>query len=784
MPFRSFVILCVFIFGYFPSVPGQSVIPELYNRKIRVNPVVPIKSYAFNLREVKLLPGSPFYHARSMDSAYLSLLSPDRLLYRFHKYAGLAPKDSIYGGWESEGLSGHTLGHFLSATSMMYASTGDQALKKKMDYTIKELERIQVARKTGYIGAIPNEDSVFLKVSKGMIRATGFDLNGAWSPWYTVHKIMAGLCDAYIHTGNRRALKVVRRMADWVDHTIAHLPDSTRLRMLDCEYGGMNDVLANIYSMTGNKKYLNLSYLFYDEFVMGKLAQGIDPMPGKHANTNVPKAIGSARQYELNANPRDHKIADYFWNTMVNHHSYVIGGNSNYESCGEPDRLYDRLSDNTCETCNTYNMLKLTRHLFAWSPDSRYMDFYERALYNHILASQNPENGMMCYFVPLRMGAKKTFSEPFNTFTCCVGTGLENHSKYNEQIYSHDGVKVMYVNLFIPSAVHWKSRKLLLEQQTLFPGQNEVDFILRSNPKPGTTIAIRQPFWAKKIRISINNQPALQQNWKNGYLFLDHAWKKGDHIRYSLEMTIYPEPMPDRSDRIAIKYGPLVLAGLLGSSSPSESEIPVLVTGGKDPSKWIVREDVGLNFRLTGTRPASIPLKPFYQVHDQHYNVYFDYYTETQYDQRLMEHQAALDRQKDLEERTIDFVQPGKKEDEESHGLAHSERSYVDEALGRTGREARAGHYYEFRMKTDPTLPNQLVLTYLGDDKNRSWDILVNGQKLTTVHWPGGSPGKFYDLYYDLPPTLISTSQILIRIEANQGKTAGRIFGARTIRLR
>lgn len=730
------------------------------------------------------MPGSPFYHARRMDSAYLSLLSPDRLLSRFRLNAGLTPKDSIYGGWESGGLSGHTLGHYLSACAMMYASTGDAALKKNLDYTIRELELIQAARKTGYLGAIPNEDSVFMKVSKGMIRASGFDLNGAWSPWYTVHKIMAGLCDAYTHAGNRRALKVVRRMADWVHQTIAHLPDSTRLRMLDCEYGGMNDVLANIYSFTGNKKYLDLSYLFYDEFVMGKLAQGIDPMPGKHANTNVPKAIGSARQYELTGQPRDHKIADFFWNTMVNHHSYVIGGNSNYEYCGEPDQLYDRLSDNTCETCNTYNMLKLTRHLFAWSPDSRYMDYYERALYNHILASQNPENGMMCYFVPLRMGAEKTFSDTFNTFTCCVGSGMENHSKYNEQIYSHDGMKVLYVNLFIPSAIHWKSRKLLLEQQTQFPGQDEVDFILKSNPKPGTTIAIRQPYWSKKTKISINHKPVFQLDLKDGYLFLDHAWKKGDHIRISLEKTIYTEPMPDRSDRIAIKYGPLVLAGVLGDSSPSESEIPVLVTETKDPNHWIAREDGVLAFRLTGTRPFAIPLKPFYQVYDQHYNVYFDYFTETQYDQRLKDYQAALDQQKALELRTVDYFQPGKPEDEDSHGLRHSDRSYVGEALGRPGREARAGHYYEFRMKTDPGLPNQLVLTYLGDDKNRSWNILVNGQTLTTVHWPGGSSGKFYDVYYDLPAVLTSNPEILIRIEANQGKTAGRIFGARTIRTR
>ncbi len=775
-------MLCIFLVGYFPPVPGQSLVPELGNRNIRVNPIVPIKSYAFNLKEVSLLPGSPFYHARRMDSIYLSLLSPDRLLHRFHKNAGLAPKDSIYGGWESGGLSGHTLGHYLSAAAMMYASTGDRALKKKIDYTIKELGRIQTTRKTGYLGAIPNEDSVFLKVSKGMIRATGFDLNGAWSPWYTVHKIMAGLGDAYIHAGNREALEIVSRMADWVHQTIAHLPDSARLRMLDCEYGGMNEVLANLYAFTGNKKYLDLSYLFYDEFVLGNLAQGIDPMPGKHANTNVPKVIGSVRQYELTANPRDYRIADVFWNAMVNHHSYVIGGNSNYEYCGEPDRLYDRLSDNTCETCNTYNMLKLTRHFFALSPDSRYMDYYERALYNHILASQNPENGMMCYFVPLRTGAKKTFSDTFNTFTCCVGSGMENHSKYNEQIYSHDGSKVVYVNLFIPSSVHWKSRKLLLEQQTLFPARDEVDFWLRSNPRPGTTLAIRHPFWSKKINITINQQPALKQYMRNGYLFLEHPWKKGDRIRISLEKTLYTEPMPDQADRIAIKYGPLVLAGLLGDSSPPEPEIPVLVSKERDPNHWIAPGNQALTFSLTGTRPSPVMLKPFYQVYDQHYTVYFDFYTEAQYVQRLRDYQAALDLKKALEERTIDFIQPGNEEDEERHGLSHSERSYVDAALGRTGREARTGHYFEFRMKTHPGLPTQLVFTYLGDDQNRSWDILVNGQKLTTVEWPGGHSGKFYDVFYDLPPALNMGSEILVRIEANQGKTAGRVFGVRTVR--
>ena len=260
-------------------------------------------------------------------------------------------------------------------------------------------------------------------------------------------------------------------MADWTDNTIKNLTPEQLQKMLTCEYGGMNDVLANIYSITGNKKYLDLSYKFYDDFVMKPLSEKIDPLPGKHSNTNVPKAIGSARQYEFTGNKADKTIASFFWDIMVHNYSYVIGGNSNYEYCGEEDKLNDRLSDNTCETCNTYNMLKLTRHLFCWQPFSALGDYYERALYNHILASQNPTDGMMCYFVPLRMGTKKEFSDPFNTFTCCVGSGMENHSKYTENIYYQGKDGSLYVNLFIPSVLNWKDKGITLTQVSAYPDE-------------------------------------------------------------------------------------------------------------------------------------------------------------------------------------------------------------------------------------------------------------------------------------------------------------------------
>src|SRR5688572_27519786 len=382
----------LFMGGCFPAMIAfsQNYVHERSNPRVKVKPVVALKAYAFNLRDVTLLEGSPFKNAMNKDAAYLLEVEPDRLLHRFYKNAHLRVKDSVYGGWESEGLSGHTMGHFLSALSMMYASTGDKRFKQRVDYIVNELEKCQKARKTGYIGAIPDEDTLFAKVARGDIKSSGFDLNGGWSPWYTVHKIMAGLLDAYLYCDNKKALKLVTGMAEWTYNTINHLTQEQLDKMLRCEFGGMNDVLANLYRVTGNKKWLNLSYRFFDNFVMEPLSKKIDPMPGKHSNTQVPKAIGCAAQYAVTGNQRDKTIASFFWTTMVDHHSYVIGGNSNYEYCGEPGKLSDRLSDNTAETCNSYNMLKLTRHLFTWEPDSKLADYYERTLYNHILASQNP----------------------------------------------------------------------------------------------------------------------------------------------------------------------------------------------------------------------------------------------------------------------------------------------------------------------------------------------------------------------------------------------------------
>jgi DUF1680 family protein len=776
---KFFLPIFIFIAGF---CSAQSYVPEINDSKMKVRPIVPIKAYSFNLKDVKLLNG-PFRHAMQMDSAYLLLIKPDRLLYRFHKHAGLPVKDSLYGGWEKDGISGHTLGHYLSACAMMYASTGNKQFKEKVDYIVDELRKCQLARKTGYIGAVPNEDTIFAQVKRGDIRSAGFDLNGGWVPWYTMHKVLAGLLDAYLYCDDQKALTIAVAAADWTGTIVNGLNEEQRLKMLNCEHGGMNEALANIYAITGNKKYLELSRKFHDEFVLGKLAQRIDPMPGKHSNTNVPKAIGCSRRYEITGDERDKTIASFFWETMVNHHTYVIGGNSNYEYCGKQDSLSERLSDATCETCNTYNMLKLTRHLFAWQPSGELMDYYERALYNHILASQNPEDGMMTYFVPLRMGTKKQFSDSFNTFTCCVGSGIENHSKYAEQIYSYNKDE-LYVNLFIPSQLNWKEKNVIITQETNFPEDGRVRFIIKTKKPVSFTLRVRFPSWAGIAPdIAVGDGFTLTQV-EDGYLVTKGEWKNNDTLSVVFPMSLYTESMPDNPNRIAFKYGPLVLAGQLGKDMPDPVYgTPVLLTDNKNINDWVKPVGQSLQFEMKGVgKPFDVKLAPFYKTYDQYYSVYWDYFTNADWAGRQAEYEAEKKRQKEIEEKTVDNFRIGEMQPERDHNLKASEKSYVSDAIGRMGREARRDNYFSFEMRTNKVSSCNLLLTYIGDDKDRKFDILVEGVKIATEDWKGGKTGKFYNVEYKIPEDLVKDKEkITVRIEANHTKTAGRVFGVRLI---
>ncbi|HXB32942.1 MAG TPA: glycoside hydrolase family 127 protein, partial [Puia sp.] len=562
-------------------VRGQSYVPEYGDVLMKVAPVVRVAAYPFSVKDVRLMDG-PFRKAMELDARYLLVLEPDRLLSEFRAHAGLKPNAEKYGGWESSGLAGHTLGHYLSACSMEYAATQDTRFRDRVNYIVGELEVCQKARGSGYIGAIPREDTLWAEVAAGKIRSHGFDLNGAWSPWYTVHKIMAGLLDAYLYAGNTKALQVERRMADWTGTIISGLSDSVRQRMLACEYGGMNEVLANTYAVTGDKKYLLLSYDFYDKRILDSLALGLDDLAGKHSNTQIPKVIGCARRYELTADEQDKRIAESFWSIIVSEHSYATGGNSDYEYLGRPGQLNDELTDNTTETCNTYNMLKLTRHLFAWHPSAALMDYYERALYNHILASQDHRDGMMCYFIPLRMGGHKEYSDSFNTFTCCVGSGMENHVKYGEGIYSRGADGSLYVNLFISSRLDWKEKGVRIEQRSGIPAEDRVVLtVTAARAASRWVLRVRRPYWAGKgVRVLVNGMLQKKMTVEgDGYLAIRRTWRSGDRVVVELPEDLHSEAMPDNPERVALFYGPVLLAGELGSREPDPvSGIPVLVS--------------------------------------------------------------------------------------------------------------------------------------------------------------------------------------------------------------
>ncbi len=765
---------------------AQSYAPVKNLPAVKIQPKVRLGAFAFPLSQVKLLPGSIFHQARLLDSAYLLSLEPDRLLHRFHLHAGLEVKGEIYRGWESDGLSGHTLGHYLSACAMMYASTGADAFKQRTDYIVSELARCQQARKTGYVGAIPNEDSIFYKVKRGIIKTAGFDLNGGWSPWYTVHKVMAGLADVYVHTGNEQALKVLKGMADWTAGIVDGLTPEQQEAMLQCEYGGMNDVLVHLYELTGEKKYLDLSYKFHDRFVLDELAQQRDVMPGKHANTNIPKVTGCVRRHLHTGSGADKTIGTFFWNTMVKHHTYVIGGNSNYEYCGDPGKLNDRLSDNTCETCNTYNMLKLTRMLFTLQPSAELGDYYERALYNHILASQHPQTGMMCYFVPLRMGARKTFSTPFNTFTCCVGSGMENHVKYNEGIYYEGSDGSLIVNLFIPSELIWKERGISVIQKSRFPENDRIEFSFQTQKPVQLNVKIRKPRWvAGEFNLELNDRKIQAKTDADGFISLQRTWKNGDKLVLYLPMNLYTESIPDNPNRIAILYGPVVLAGVLGKEMPDPVYgTTVLLTDNRNVQSWLKPAEEPLTFQTLGVaRPHDVKLRPFYKVFEDYYNVYWDFFTPDDWTRRQQAYEEEKRRQQDIESRTIDWIRLGEMQPERDHNLRASERSYASQALGRSGREVRLGGYFEFDMKTDPAGKNILMCSYIGDDRNRAFDFLVNGVKIATQELTGAESQRFFDVEYDIPAELTrGKEKITVCVQAHPGKTAGRVFGCRILR--
>ncbi|MDR3697808.1 beta-L-arabinofuranosidase domain-containing protein [Mucilaginibacter sp.] len=781
---RVFLVVIVNLFTVF-RLYAQSYVPEWNDPRIKVKPVIPVKAFAFDLTQVHLLDG-PFKDAMQADEKYLLSIDPDRLLSGFRSHSGLKPKGALYEGWESSGLAGHTLGHYLSAISMNYASTSDPEFLKRVNYIVDQLDECQLARKTGYIGAIPKEDTLWAEVAKGEIRSRGFDLNGGWSPWYTVHKVMAGLLDAYLYAHNTKALNICVGIANWTGETIKNLDDEQLQKMLFCEYGGMAETLANLYAITGDKKYLGLSFKFYDKRILDPLSQQQDILAGKHSNTQIPKIIASARRYELTGNKKDQAIANFFWEAVTRDHSYATGGNSNYEYLGEARKLNDKLTENTTETCNTYNMLKLTRHLFAVQPSSTLMDYYEKALYNHILASQNHEDGMMCYFVPLRMGGKKEYSTPFTTFTCCVGSGMENHVKYNGSIYFRGSDGSLYVNLFIPSVLNWKEKGVSITQQTDLPDGNKLSFTIKAGNPAAFAIRIRKPKWASGSTIKINGMAMSVSPGTDGYLVINRKWHNNDKIELTLRETLYTEAIPDNANRRAVFYGPVLLAGILGDTEPDPVKgIPVFVTSENDPNKWLQMVDKNpLSFKSVNVAyPGDVKLIPFNRTKNEYYTVYWDVFTPSAWAVQQKAYDEQKKQQQELEVRTTDILRVGEMQPERDHNFT-GEKMITGEDHQKKWRATDEGGFITYEMKVDPDKQNTLINTYWGmDNRGRIFDILVDGVKLTTEDLNQYKESKFYDISYNIPIENTKGKQkITIKLLPKPGNGVGPVYGSRMVK--
>ena len=629
---RRHVIQALGLGAVLPSIwPAGAAAPPAAAKPALLQP--------FALRDVRLLP-SAFLDAQLRDERYLLELEPDRMLHNFRVNAGLKPKAPVYGGWESQEpwveirCHGHTLGHYLTACAMMHAATGKSVYKERVDYIVTELRACQDAAKSGLICAFPDgarqlENSV-----------QGREFHGV--PWYTMHKVFAGLRDAYGYASSEPALVALRRLADYTESLTAPVSDERMQRMLDREHGGMNEVLADLYAITGERRYLALAEKFTHRALLEPLIDQRDVLDGLHSNTQIPKVIGAQRLYELAGRAEYRAAAEFFWRTIIERRTYATGGNGDVEHFFPVGEFAERLqSAKTMETCCMHNMLRLTRALFTHDPKVAYADYYERTLYNGILGSQDPDTGMMTYFQATRPGYVKLFHTPTDSFWCCTGSGMENHAKYGDSIYFHD-VDSLYVNLFIPSTLDWHERGLRLTQTTRFPHSPTTQLTLRLERPTTFTLNIRQPSWCAESRIAINGRGDTHRN-PGRYLELRREWRDGDRIEMTLPMQLRLEPLPSHPEFAAVLYGPIVLAGRLGTEGvrpaaqiiKNERESGEMLHIPREVPTWQLDRtrlaahiqpigDDTLAFRASGVRGLpNLELIPYAQIAHERYNLYW-----------------------------------------------------------------------------------------------------------------------------------------------------------------
>ena len=596
----------------------------------------------FPLDQVQLLDG-PFKHAQELNLKCLLEYDVDRLLATYRKEAGLEPKGELYPNWS--GLDGHVTGHYLSAMAIYVDATGDEECHRRLNYMIDELALCQEAHGNGYVGGVPNGDRIWQSLAQGDMRP----LQRAWVPWYNLDKTFAGLRDAWLLGHNEKAKDILIKFADWCYDEVKDLSDEQMQRMLDQEHGGMNDVLADVSAITGDKKYLELAKRFSHRQLIDPMSEHRDTLDNKHANTQVPKAVGFQRIAQLSGDEKYAEAAKFFWKTVVTNRTLAFGGNSRREHFPAAQDCNEFIEERQGpESCNTYNMLKLTKGLFETDPNASYADYYERALYNHILSTQHPEHGGYVYFTPVRPRHYRVYSAPNQAMWCCVGTGMENHGKYGEFIYSHED-NTLFVNLFIASELNWKEKGVILRQETKFPDEPKTTFTFSSDEPVEFTLKIRHPSWVPsgQLKFTLGDKTWVSESRPSSYVEITRSWKKGDRLEVSLPMHTTIEAMPNVPEYVAILYGPIVLGAKTGTedlrgliaddgrwshiaNGPLEplDTAPMLAGKLSDiPQEVTPIEGESLHFRATKLiKPDSysdLVLEPFFRIHDARYMMYW-----------------------------------------------------------------------------------------------------------------------------------------------------------------
>lgn len=729
----------------------------------------------FSMAEVSL-GGAYERNAFEKEVAYLKSLDADRLLKGFCLIGGVESDAQQYGGWETSAIQGHTLGHYLTALSQAYATGGDEELKAIADHIVSVLAQCQA--ENGYLAAIP--ENHFDKIEQG-------NTSGTWVPWYNLHKTVAGLVSCYELTGNTQALEVCSRLGDWVySHTSKWTP-AMQATVLKVEYGGMNDCLYQLYRHTGKQEHLDAAHAFDEMTLFDALYRGEDVLNGKHANTTIPKIVGALNRYLTLGESEGYylQVAENFWAMVVGSHTYITGGNSEWEHFGQPGILDAERTNCNCETCNTYNMLKLTRELFKVTGKAKYADYYENTFINAILSSQNPETGMTTYFQPMATGFFKVYSSADQHFWCCTGSGMENFSKLDDSIYYHDD-SALYITRYTPSTLAWAEKGLTLTQETNLPLTDTVRMTIAAEKAAEAAIVLRVPDWCTGVpSVSINGEVAPCEA-VNGFITLRRTWADGDTIALTLPMAVTVHPLPDNPYSVAFKYGPVVLSANMGQNNMTTGVTGVNVTiPNLDSSlsgvltitqgtveEWLqniegnlVRQCDELAFTLKGTEEEWV-FTPHYQQHTQRYGLYFV----------LRDATMAVETDENDRYTVIDSLPVANDQYEFSHNL-QATSSATGMHKGLNYRDAAPGGSFSYDLAVEQGVTNYLQVKYFSGDVGRRFVIRLNGEVWQTVTLENVNPDNFYDVLYPLPEEAVAGREtVTVTFEASLNSYAGGIF--------